>query len=237
MISCPNCRNAMNLQSAEANAPLRPVEIGTCSTCCLLWFDQAGSIGLTPRAVLGLFQFFGTAASVARTPLASTFQCPRCADPLALTHDLQRNTRFTYWRCSRDRGQLITFDQFLREKNFVRSPTPEELARLRDTIRQVACSQCGAPVDLATDSVCPHCGAAVSLVDPEGVARALHDLQSGMQAISPAAQEATRSTLSDAQLNAIFEAARMNQRGGGDDLLAIGLGAVGAALIGLLSSR
>src|SRR5664279_2108278 len=170
MISCPNCRTDMTLQAGEANATLRPVEIGTCTTCSLLWFDQAGSIGLTPKAVLGLFQFIGTASGAAKKPLASTFRCPRCADALALTHDLQRNTRFVYWRCTRDRGQLITFDQFLREKNFIRSPTPAELAHLRDTIRQINCSQCGGPVDLATDSACPHCGAAVSLMDPDGLA-------------------------------------------------------------------
>jgi hypothetical protein len=220
----------MALQSGEANAPLPAIAIGSCSDCNLFWFDAGGSIGLTPRAVLGLFQYVGNAGNTPKTPLAANLQCPRCTSGLALTHDLQRTTRFTYWRCTRDRGQLITFEQFLREKNFVRSPTPAELARLRDTIRQIACSQCGAPVDLATDSACRHCGAAISLVDPDGVAKAVHELSAAGVAASPEAQERTRSALSDAQIDALFEAARMKERDDGHDLLAIGLAAVGAAL-------
>ena len=226
----------MTLQSGEANAPLPAVAMGSCSNCSVFWFDAGGSIGLTPRAVLGLFQFIGSAGNTPRTPLASNLQCPRCTSGLALTHDLQRNTRFTYWRCARDRGQLITFEQFLREKNFVRSPTPAELAHLRDTIRQISCSQCGAPVDLATDSACPHCGAAISLVDPDGVAKAVHELAAAGAVPSPSVQEQTRNELSDAQIGALFDAARMNERDDGHDLLAIGLTAVGAALAHFLNS-
>ena len=226
----------MTLQTGEASVTLPAVTIGSCNSCSVLWFDGGGSIGLTPRAVLGLFQFIGNAGNTPKRPLASNLQCPRCTCGLALTHDLQRNTRFTYWRCTRDRGQLITFDQFLREKNFVRSPTPAELAHLRDTIRQINCSQCGGPVDLATDSACPHCGAAVSLVDPDGVAKAMHELAGAGTAPSSEAQEQTRNALSDAQVAALFDAARMGERDDGHDLLAIGLAAAGAVLAHLLNS-
>jgi hypothetical protein len=107
--------------------------------------------------------------------------------------------RFAYWRCRNDHGRLITFHQFLREKNFIRAPSPAELARLRATVRQISCSQCGAPFDLATDTACKHCGAAVALIDPEGVAKAVRELAAAA-ARAPSESEAMRTTLSDAQV-------------------------------------
>jgi len=219
----------------EAFGTLRPIEITACAPCNLLWFDKAESIRLTPKAVLELFQYIGKAGA-ARKPLATTFNCPLCTTALALTQDLQRTTRFTYWRCRNDHGRLITFHQFLREKNFIRAPSPAELAQLRATVRQIACSQCGAPVDLANDSACKHCGAAVALIDPEGVAKALRELAASASAQAPADADALRTTLSDAQINAIFDVERMRQSEGEHDLVAIGAAAIGLLVAGLLRS-
>jgi hypothetical protein len=237
MVPCPNCRNEMTAHVVEAFGALRPIEVGACGPCTLFWFDQSASVRLTPRAVLGMFQYIGTAVAGARTPLRVDFNCPRCSGMLAFTHDLQRATRFTYWRCPRDRGQLITFNQFLREKNFIRAPSPAELARLRATVRQVSCSQCGAPIDLATDDACSHCRAPVALIDSEGVAKALRELSAGAAAPAPADPDAMRTTLSDAQANAIFDLERIRERGDDHDLLAIGAAAIGALLSGWLLSR
>jgi hypothetical protein len=219
----------------EAFGTLRPIEITACAACNLFWFDKAESIRLTPKAVLELFQYIGKAGT-ARKPLAASFRCPLCSTALATTQDLQRSTRFIYWRCRNDHGRLITFHQFLREKNFIRAPSPAELARLRATVRQIACSQCGAPVDLANDSACKHCGAAVALIDPEGVAKALRELAAGASARAPSDAAAMRTTLSDAQINAIFDVERMRQSEGGDDLVAIGAAAIGGLLAGVLRS-
>ena len=167
MLRCPNCAREMSAQTLEshgANAAAA-VEVDACPLCNLLWFDPSESIRLTPHAVLVLFQYIGKVAGGERTTLASNFSCPRCSGVLSLTHDLQRTTRFTYWRCSRDFG-LITFNQFLRAKNFIRTPSPAELAKLRATIRQITCSQCGAPIDLASENACGHCGASIALIDP-----------------------------------------------------------------------
>ena len=166
----------MGDQAVEAYSGAGPLEVGGCAACNLLWFDHSGSISLTPRAVLELFQYIGRAAAPARTTLASTFRCPRCSGALALTYDLQRATRFTFWRCADDHGQLFTFNQFLREKNFIRTPSLAELTKLRSTVRQISCSQCGGPIDLTKDTGCTHCGAPIALVDPDGVAKAVHDL-------------------------------------------------------------
>jgi hypothetical protein len=227
----------MTDQAVEAYSGAGPLEVGSCAPCNLLWFDRSGSISLTPRAVLGLFQYIGTAAGAARTPLASTFRCPRCSDALALTYDLQRSTRFTYWRCANDHGQLFTFNQFLREKNFIRNPTLAELNKLRETVRQISCSQCGGPIDLTKDTACTHCGAPIALVDPDGVAKAVHDLTIGQGSTAPATQEQTSVALSNAQLDAFFDQERIDEHEGSHDLLAIGVAAVGAALGAMLLAR
>jgi len=226
-------------QSVEANGMLEPMEINACEPCNLFWFDRLESVRLTPMSVIELFQFIGKAGAARRT-IASSFACPRCTQPLALTHDLQRTTRFTYWRCTSDGGQLITFNQFLRQKNFIRTPTPAELAKLRSTVREIACSQCGAPVDLSTDSACTHCGAPIALIDPDGVTKALHELSSTSAASSPS-PEAMRGAVSDAQINAIFDLQRMADRertvDRADDLVAIGAAAIGSLIGAFLARR
>lgn len=238
-LQCPNCREPMAAQSVEGYGALEPIEINACETCNLFWFDKLESVRLTPKAVIGLFQFIGK-SGIARRTIAANFRCPRCATALAVTHDLQRATRFTYWRCSRDGGQLITFNQFLRQKNFIRTPTPAELAKLRSTVRQIACSQCGAPIDLSTDSACPHCGTAVALIDPDGVTKALQEL-SASSAASAVSPDKMREAVSDAQINAIFDLQRMKDQdrlaGRGDDLVVIGAAAIGALIAGLIGAR
>ena len=225
----------MTAQDVEAHGSLRPIEITACAPCHLFWFDKAESIRLTPRSVLDLFQYIGKAGAP-RKPLATTFGCPVCATALAHTQDLQRTTRFTYWRCRNDHGRLITFHQFLREKNFIRAPSTAELAKLRATVRQIACSQCGAPVDLANDNACKHCGAAVALIDPEGVAKALRELAVGVSIRAPSEPDAMRATLSDAQIDAIFDLQRGRPSEGNDDLVAIGAAAIGGLVAGLMRS-
>lgn len=234
MLACPNCHEAMSAQALEAHGALRPLEINACAACNLFWFDKSESLRLAPRAVLGLFEFIGRCGR-ARTTLATSFGCPRCSAALAATRDLQRTTHFTYWRCPNDHGRLITFHQFLREKNFIRAPSLAELAKLRATVRQISCSQCGAPVDLATDSACTHCGAPVALIDPEGVTRALRELAGAASVAAGANPEAVRTAIRDAQVNAIFELERMQEKSErNDDLVAIGAAAIGALLAGLL---
>ena len=170
----------------------------------------------------------------ARPRRSTSFACPRCHAALAYTHDLQRTTHFTFWRCVRDHGQLMTFNQFLAEKNFIRAPSPAELAKLRATVRQISCSQCGAPIDLARDDACSHCGAPVALIDPEGVAKAVRDLAATGTA-QPSAQE-TVTTLGDAQIAALFDLQRWQKADDRHDLLAIGAAAIGAVLGGWLLS-
>jgi hypothetical protein len=238
MIDCPNCRQPMAARPTPSfGAVPRDVEVDACASCNLFWFDRAESMALTPQAVLSLFRLIGEVGA-ARTALHDTMACPRCRHSLAFTHDIQRRTRFTYWRCTSGDGQLITFGQFLAAKDLIRPPSPAELARLRATVREVNCSQCGAPVDLATRSACAHCGAAIMLVDPDSIAKALRELETaaangGSPPVAAADAEAARTAMTNAQIDALFdlERAREQERDAHrGDLLAIGAHAIGAAL-------
>jgi hypothetical protein len=207
-----------------------PIEAGDCSGCSLLWFDGGSGTRLAPGAVLSLFQTIGGASSE-RPMLRSSFVCPRCTGRLAFTHDLQRTTHFTYWRCPSDHGQLIGFGQFLLEKNFVRAPSPEELAKLRLTVREISCSQCGAPINLQNDSACPYCHAAIAMIDPEGIAKAVRELAAaGHGPVAPVPATMSGAALDSAQLEAIFSLDRIDGSAGRHDLLAIGVGAISAML-------
>ena len=52
----------MTARAVEAYSGAAMREAGSCTACNLLWFDDSGSISLTPRAVLELFQYIGQAA-------------------------------------------------------------------------------------------------------------------------------------------------------------------------------
>src|SRR5438105_13907833 len=120
MAACPNCNSEMTLERFDARTSPKPIEIDTCKTCRLLWFDSWESTSLAPRGVLALFQYIGAATGQPPVPIKSSFNCLRCGIRLDPTHDLQRTTPFTYWRCGMGHGRLITFHQFLREQNFIR---------------------------------------------------------------------------------------------------------------------
>ncbi|HEX9160129.1 MAG TPA: hypothetical protein VF980_00360, partial [Thermoanaerobaculia bacterium] len=91
--------------------------------------------------------------------------CPVCHSELGLTHDMQHSTRFQYWSCAAGHGRFMSFIDFMREKDFIRPLTPQQVAELRKIVDVIHCSNCGAPVNLATESVCSHCGSPLSMID------------------------------------------------------------------------
>jgi hypothetical protein len=228
----------MATRTLEAVMVARSVEIDSCPRCRLFWFDQRESIGLSPRAVLELFEYIGRTSphdADPPMPLASRFSCPRCQMALQPTRDLQRTTHFTYWRCDWNHGRLITYNQFLREKNFVREPSPAELARLRATVRQVSCSQCGGPINLASDTGCSHCGSPIALIDPDSIAKAIDELSVANNRLHPsAADETTRARMIDAML-ALERQRAHGEREERTDLMRVGVEAIGALVAAFLA--
>ena len=155
----------------------QPVTIDVCDGCQGFWFDDLEMVHLSPGATLALFRHIQEHATTTRVPLAPPLTCPRCPRQLDLAHDMQRATRFSYYRCADGHGRFTTFFQFLRAKNFVRSLTAKEVAELRQHIRQINCANCGAPVDIARDTACGFCRTPVSMLDPDQMRRVALELQ------------------------------------------------------------
>lgn len=163
-MTCPSCHGAMTALTLEGHNG-RPVAIDLCHVCQAFWFDGYESLQLAPAAVLQLLRVVGERVGAAASPLAATSACPSCGLRLVPTTDQQRQTRFEYRRCPLHHGRLISFFNFLREKDFIRPLSRAQIDELRKNIQTVNCSNCGAPVDLAAGSACSHCGSPLSMLD------------------------------------------------------------------------
>jgi uncharacterized protein YbaR (Trm112 family) len=173
---CPGCSQEMSQQTCEGNYA-KLVTLDICHPCASLWFDGLESLALAPGAVLRLFIVMNDNQAAQRNPLGDHLSCPRCRQLLVLTTDMQRSTRFRYWRCPAEHGHLITFFEFLREKNFIRPLTAAEVERLKQNVRTITCSSCGAPVDLTAGSACPYCRAPLSMLDAKQVDTVVQQLK------------------------------------------------------------
>jgi hypothetical protein len=114
--------------------------------------------------------------------------CPVCQEKLLLTHDWQRNTPFTYWRCDKEHGRFIGFFDFLREKDYIRPLSPQQIAKLRENIQILNCHNCGAPIDLAKASSCEHCHSPLSMLDmqqPQQMLEALNRVANSKPHFAP----------------------------------------------------
>jgi len=202
------------------------IELDLCPGCQVFWFDRLESLRLAPGATLRLFRVISERKQVPPGPLKQPLACPRCDLRLLVTHDRQRNTPFQYWRCARDHGRLITFFDFLREKDFIRPLTPPQLAELRAHVQMINCSNCGAPIDLVHASHCEHCGAAISMLDLKQIERTAAELQQAdeqSKTVDPALP--LRLALEKQHVEALFASLRASQTesGGPLGLLEMGL--------------
>jgi DNA-directed RNA polymerase subunit RPC12/RpoP len=175
-VKCPGCGGAMTAMTLGGRLGAT-VLIDACTACQAFWFDTHENLQLSPGATLQLFKLIGEHSSAGKSRLGDILRCPRCASRLALTHDMQRNTRFKYWRCDKGHGRFMTFFDFLREKDFIKPLSQEQLEELRQNVQTVNCSNCGAPVDLASGSVCTHCGSPLSMLDMKQARQLVSQLQ------------------------------------------------------------
>src|SRR5258708_9684014 len=162
------------------------VTIDVCASCQAFRFDKFESMQLAGESTLKLRKFIGEHSSSAKPPLPDVMRCPRCATRLLLTHDLQRNMRFSYWRCGKEHGKFIGFFEFLKEKNFIHPLSPEQIKQLRENIQIVNCSNCGAAIDLESDVACPLSHSPISMLDMKQPQQMLEQLkQAAGQAPQP----------------------------------------------------
>ena len=141
------------------------IVVSACASCRAFWFEPFETEHLTRGSTLLLFKMIADQGAASTTAFPTVSHCPVCSRVLVLTHDWQRSTAFQYWRCDQGHGRFTSFVDFLREKDFIKPLTPQQINDLRQNIQMVSCSNCGAPIDLANGSVCPHCGAALSMLD------------------------------------------------------------------------
>lgn len=175
-MTCPNCHAEMTARAFERTYA-QPVTIDICDACQGIWFDDLEMVTLSPGATLDLFRHIHAAAGAARQSLGARMSCPRCRRTLGEAHDMQRNTRFTYFRCPDGHGRFTTFFQFLRARNFVRTLTAREIAELRRHVRQINCANCGGPIDINADVACNFCKTPVSMLDPDQMQKVALELQ------------------------------------------------------------
>jgi hypothetical protein len=167
----------MNAMTMEAHLSA-PIEIDMCTPCQSFWFDKWEDMKLSPGSTLKLLKLIGESSSPRRSaPYANVLPCPRCGSHLVFTHDLQGNTRFSYWRCMNEHGRFIGYLDFLREKSFIRTVSAKEINELRQKIQTVNCANCGAAINLTTDSVCTHCGSPISILDVKQPQQWVSDLK------------------------------------------------------------
>lgn len=143
----------------------RRVTIDLCEPCQCFWFDGHESLQLTAGAVLMLFRLIGTRAERPQVQESDLTRCPRCRAQLRRTRDMQRSTRFEYFKCPNEHGRFMPFVEFLKTKDFIKTLTPVQIDELRRHVQSVNCANCGASVDIAVDAACTHCGSALSLLD------------------------------------------------------------------------
>jgi hypothetical protein len=151
----------------------KTVTLDACYPCNALWFDTHESTSLSPDGVVELFQLVHQQGGATASKLTEGLACVRCKRTLATVQDRVQSTRFNYLNCGQGHGRLITFYQFLAEKQFVRELTPAERSKLAAEVKQVRCSGCGAAVDLTTQNACVYCRAPISVFDREAAKKAI----------------------------------------------------------------
>jgi ssDNA-binding Zn-finger/Zn-ribbon topoisomerase 1 len=199
-MNCPKCATTMRQMTLDGYMG-KSVTIDACVECQTFWFDMFESVRLSAASTLKLMKFIGENTSKARPQLVGVLRCPTCKGKLIFANDRQRNTRFTYWRCEQDHGRLIGFLDFLREKDFIRPLSPQQIADLRKTVQTVNCSSCGASVNIQTDAVCEYCHSPLSMLDMKQPERLLAQLK---------AASAHRADATDPNLQVELAKARMD---------------------------
>ena len=156
----------------------RALVIDLCEPCQSFWFDGRESLQLSPAATLSLFRIIGERAARPMLREADVATGPRCSGRLRRTRDMQRATRFEYFKCPNEHGRLISFLDFLKEKDFIKPLTSTQITELRQHVQIVNCSNCGAAIDLANGSACPHCRSPLSMLDLAQAGKVVEQLRS-----------------------------------------------------------
>ncbi len=161
---CPNCAQPMTDWKLTGHLGVQ-LTVDVCTPCQAFWFERHEDLGLTPASTLQLMKYIGDHSFTPKPALPDRLMCPHCGFGLTLAHNMARNVRFVYWQCPSQHGHYISFFDFLKEKNFIRPLSTQEIQRLRESVQEVHCSNCGGAVNLQTSSTCPFCHSPISILD------------------------------------------------------------------------
>ena len=162
----------MKLHSLPAHYG-KAVTVDSCHDCHALWFDTAESVQLSPDGVVELFRLVHDAPGISSPKWSEGLGCVRCRSGLKNVQDVVQGSRFNYQSCGKGHGRLISFYQFLTEKQFVRELTAAERNKLAAEVKQIRCAGCAAPVNLAKQSACEYCRAPISVFDRNAAQKAI----------------------------------------------------------------
>ena len=166
-MNCPNCAKPMTDWKLAGRLG-NQFTVDVCPPCQAFWFNRHEDLGLTPASTLELMKYIGDHSTSPKQSFADRLMCSFCGSNLTLAHDMSRTMRFVYWKCPSEHGHFISFFDFLREKDFIRPLSLAEIQKLRVSVAEVHCSNCGASVNLQTNSACPYCHSPISILDLPG---------------------------------------------------------------------
>ncbi len=163
-----------------------PMTIDVCTACRGFWFDTGEQFRLTPAATLLLVRRVEASRDQPRQRVGTRLPCPRCRLALGVTHDIIRDDKYRYFRCPDHHGIFMPFFEFLRSQGLVRGLTPQEVDALKQKLKSITCSSCGAPIDLQTQTKCASCGSGLAIVDLDDLGDALRQIDADARAAAPA---------------------------------------------------
>src|SRR5436189_110351 len=79
-------------------------------------------------------------------------------------------------QCGNEDGHFIGLFEFLKDKNVIHPLSPEQIKELRQNVQFVSCSNCGASINLQSNSACPYCHSPISMLDMKQPQRMLEQL-------------------------------------------------------------
>jgi hypothetical protein len=179
-VACPCCHRATVLESLPGHYG-RAVDLDVCMHCNVIWFDELEHVQLSGPATLKLVRDMHERHAFDRVVEISHATCPRCDSALRTRADRQRNVEFQSHVCVHGHGHFLTFYDFLKSKDMLRPLRGQDLKRLREQVGSVSCTNCGAPVDLHTETACGHCSSPLMLLDPQALEKAVGRIQAEEQ--------------------------------------------------------
>ena len=150
--------------------------VDACTACGAFWFDAGEQFRLTPAATLALLRRVEANRDRPPQPVSGRVACPRCRLALGITYDLARGEKYHYFRCPDHHGIFMPLFEFLRSQGLVRGLTPQEVDALKQKVVSIKCPNCGAPIDLQTQTKCDSCGSSLSIVDLDQLGDLLRQL-------------------------------------------------------------